>query len=72
MNLSKFTFNKKILNGVVVLVHNQIYCQSLSKFNYVVPKKFLSWLQSFFKDRKNHKFLKFIHNNYFFQVRGVL
>ena len=32
MDLSKFTFNKKILSGwVVTLVYNQVYCQILSK-----------------------------------------
>ena len=32
INLLKFTSNKKkILNGVVILVYNQVYCQNLSK-----------------------------------------
>ena len=29
VDLSKFTFNKKILNEIVSLVYNQVYCQSL-------------------------------------------
>ena len=29
VDLSKFTFNKKLWNGVVALVYNQVYCQSL-------------------------------------------
>ena len=31
VNLSKFTSNKKILNGIVVLVYNQVCCQILSE-----------------------------------------
>ena len=29
IDLSKFTSNKKISNGVIALVYNQVYCQSL-------------------------------------------
>ena len=29
VDLSKFAFNKKILNEIVPLVYNQVYCQSL-------------------------------------------
>ena len=31
VNLSKFTSNKKILNGVVALAYNQVCYQNLSK-----------------------------------------
>ena len=30
MDLSKFTFNEKILSGVVAFVYNQICCENLS------------------------------------------
>ena len=51
MDLSKFTFNKKILNGVVVTTYNQVRCQIFPKFNYVGPKKNVGLSQSFFKDK---------------------
>ena len=42
------------------------------KFNYVKPNKNLRWSEIFFKDKKNHKLLKFIHNNCIFShVRSV-
>ena len=78
MDLLKFTINKKyiyiyILNGVVALAYNQVYCQICQKFSYVGPKKNLGLSQKFFKDKKNHKILKFIHNsNYFFLARVVM
>ena len=31
VDLSKFTFNKKILNKVVTMIYNQVYNQILSK-----------------------------------------
>ena len=41
------------------------------EFNYIGPKKNLGWLQSFLKDKKNHKFLIFINNNcIFFPSQG--
>ena len=65
VDLSKFISNKKkLLNGIVALFHNQVYCQSCpskkkkfivkvcSKFNYVRTKKNLGWSQSFFKNKK--------------------
>ena len=55
------------MNRVVALAYNQVYCQTCQKFSYVGPKNNLGLSQKFFKDKKNHKILKFIHNsNYFF------
>ena len=31
VDLSKFTFNKKILSGVVDLIYNKVCCQTLLK-----------------------------------------
>ena len=61
VDLSKFTSNKKILNGVIGLVYNQVYCQSLLMLDL---KKFRV-VTIFFSIKKNHKFLIFIHNNFF-------
>ena len=60
VDLSKFTSNKKILNRVVTLVYNQVYCQSLIMLGL---KKIR--VVTIFLGKKNHKFLKFIHNNFF-------
>ena len=37
VDLSKFTSNKKILSGVVIIDYNQVYSQTLS-FNLIVTK----------------------------------
>ena len=39
VDLSKFTPINKILNGVVILVYNQVCCQTCLKFNYVGLRK---------------------------------
>ena len=36
VNLSKFTFNKKILSKVVVLRYNQFYNKTLSSMDFYV------------------------------------
>ena len=67
MNFSKFTSNKKILNGFVILVYTTKFVAELCpKFDYVGPKKIQSGHKYFFKDKKIIKFLKMIYNNFFF------
>ena len=52
IDLSKFTSNKKIWSGVVVLIYNQVCCQNLIMLGL---KKFRV-ISIFLKDKINHKF----------------
>ena len=67
MDLSKFVSIKKISNGVVTLIYNQVnlllnFVQSLIILNL---KKFRV-VTHFFKGKKIIEFLNFIYNNNFF------
>ena len=74
VDLLKFTTNiKKRLNGLVAQFTTEFVIQFCPKFSYIEPKKNLGLSQTFLSIKKNHKFLKFIYNYYYyFQTRVAL